>query len=1159
VVDDTVEIIVEADQSGYTAGDDTRINDAGIDGFNLTFEDLGDGTYLFVYTVSDQDGSVSRGDLAINIVLVDSYGNDNSPGFTDLDPNNVTIHTFRPSAAISGTTGICYGDSTLITVNLGGMSPWNIVLSDGTNSELVGPIQESPYEFWVSPEVTTNYYIPRVDDSTGNTNNGIGRAEITVNPLPVVAILNLDAYYSIQSIPVVVEYLPVGTGGVFDGPGILPGEPVTFDPAVAGTENSPHNIIYTFTDQNTCTSADTALVNVVEASGSIEYESPVACFNDTSFIIVGSNTSGTTGVFRLDPPEYDTALTNLGDNLAKLDATILALEGDLNVTVIYTYLDVSGFSFEIDRPLLIEHLEDAVLSDPADGSEYCADLPAVPLSGSYGVQAVYGGTGVTGNDTSGYLFDPSLAIPGSNRITYYYTSANSCLVGDSIELVVYDAPVADFNIEDICIPETGGTVSFINLSRTQYGDEPVTEVHEASWNWNFGDIESGASNFSTQRDPEHFYEDQGTWNVTLRVSIAQGCDDTISKDIVLHANPAADFTWNSNCITPDPITLEGNETLFNDDFVTDRKWHYIIGIDTTPAPDTAKVQEYDFGIHGLHKVYYRVESNYGCVNSIEKEILFSPTIKLIVDEEAISYYQDFEGNIDGWSKDAGDPGQNSWSFEPVSGAVFPYIAASGQRAWYTDLPRPEVLENSWVLSPCFNFQEYYRPMVALDIKGSLDRDLDGAVLQYTADNGKTWTNVGMPDDGGQNWYNSNRIIDGPGGQGIGWTGYIEFETDETWRHSAHALDMLTGAREIRFRIAYGSAGEDTPGISDYGFAFDNFSITRRKRLTLLEHFSNANSSLSPDADLLVRELCNSLPADVIDVQYHSDYPSADMMYTDNPTVSSTRGIFYGNSVVPYAILDGGLDDMHIGAERRYDFDERSPSVADIHSRSLTPPDFEIEISNYEVGQFDLKYRIGITALKGLPARERTLYTLVVEDSITGTDYEGTNGQTLFRYVARKLLPDAGGTPLTKSWTEGESLPVNVEWNPIASWIDKGKMVIIAFIQDDNTRDILQAATTNEYDPSTGTGKSSARAERKVLLYPNPAGDNINVFFEPRPVNALKLMIYNTSGRLVLSERVAEDQMIQTLELDRLSDGVYIMELRNERNGTLYHRTRFFHY
>ena len=94
---------------------------------------------------------------------------------------------------------------------------------------------------------------------------------------------------------------------------------------------------------------------------------------------------------------------------------------------------------------------------------------------------------------------------------------------------------------------------------------------------------------------------------------------------------------------------------------------------------------------------------------------------------------------------------------------------------------------------------------------------------------------------------------------------------------------------------------------------------------------------------------------------------------------------------------------------------------------------------------------------------------------------------------------------------------------------------------------------------TGTPDRLNVQRGRILLYPNPAGDYMNIRFEESPDEALDLKIYNMSGRMVLYERVAEGEVLRTVELSSIPDGLYILELRSERNGSLYQRAKFFHY
>ena len=85
-----------------------------------------------------------------------------------------------PTAVITGTTSICSGSSTDLTVTLTGTAPWTLVYS-GSNSPIT--INSSPYTISVSPNSTTSYTLTSLSDAncTAAAGNLSGTATVTVN------------------------------------------------------------------------------------------------------------------------------------------------------------------------------------------------------------------------------------------------------------------------------------------------------------------------------------------------------------------------------------------------------------------------------------------------------------------------------------------------------------------------------------------------------------------------------------------------------------------------------------------------------------------------------------------------------------------------------------------------------------------------------------------------------------------------------------------------------------------------------------------------------------------------------------------------------------------------------------------------------------------
>jgi len=1137
-VGETIVIVVDADQPGYRNLDsETWINGVYVEPPHLTFAYLGGNSYVYSYTVQEEDGLVARGELAINIVLQDAapFSNTSLP-FTALDPNNVQIVTNRPSAIISGSAEICNGESTPITVALGGTAPWTMDIFDGT-ATVEHTSTGSPYTFLVNPEVSTVYTVTRVVDGTGNDNTGTGEASITMPDLPPARILNLQGRYDVLSTPVVLQYTP--SGGSFTGPGIS-SLPWTFDPEAAGVSpaGSPHVIEYTYRDAGTgCTRSDTREVIVVSESGFIALEREVACFNETDFMITGDNVAGTTGSFNVQQSLPAGAFTDQGNNSAILRPSLINMSANMDLIIEYTFEDQSGSFITIPDTLTIEYLEDAQIFIP--DVQFCQNEDRIPLTGNYGIGSIFTspGGGVVVDSLGSYQFDPAIASLDTNLLLYEYTSPNQCMVNTSVEVIVSDAPDAGFAVEEPCIPLDGGLVRFEN--RSDIGQSVV-------WRWDFGDPSSGeTNNRSALENPTHHYDDTGSYTVSLRVSIGLCVDEEV-KTIDIYPGPVADFSWNSSCLTTAPVLMTGQESTYHPDTVSNWIWKIdTAGTEIFSSDTSGRQLSYDFPSVGTYNVRYEVLTGYGCSDTIRKTISLIPT-HILAQE---SYLESFEDEGHGWTSEAFGQSHNSWTFNEINPDEFPVDTASGTHAWYTDRPDAPTSENSWVLSPCFSFTDFNRPMVSLDIKRSLHRNRDGASLQYTVDNGLNWGNVGDVNDGGIEWYNSTSITPPVGGLNTGWTGGLSDEEDQHWYEAVHDLDEMAGKPEVRFRVAFGSLDDERTESND-GFAFDNFRISQRTRLSVLEYFTNANNSDCVDSDTVIMKIMNEVASDVIDIQYHARGDLPDRFFSDNQVPANSRGTVYGLTGIPYAVLDGNFV--------TYDFSgiKKTPNVEDIRLRSLKDPDFELTIIATQYTP-KLEFSIEIKALRDLPRRERTLYAIVLQRKVDDPAYVGTNGITVFRHVARKMLPGAAGTYLgSREWSKDETESTNFPYEPTFFSTAKDSITIVVFMQDDETGEILQAATNPQYVVSTSDDLATPS---QVFVFPNPARDLVNVYFEESPTEEMQFTLYDLSGKMVITDVINPWQQQFTRTLDDVEQGMYIVEISTRDKRKVLYRDKLLTY
>ncbi|MFC2112794.1 T9SS type A sorting domain-containing protein [Bacteroidota bacterium] len=1149
IIGGEVTLYILADESGYLLADDSEVN--GVKGDEgLIFQQVSGAQYEVKYMVEENDPVVAAGNLKAKIILQDGAGN---RSLTDsiIDGNDVTVLTKRPTAFLTGNDEICINDTATLYITLSGTPPWTVRYHDANNTYFIRGIDSANYILELDPQTSKNYTIDSVWDGTGNYNLGVGNSLVVVNPLPIVSISDeLDDVYSIDEDAVDLEGSPIG--GAFYGPGVVT-QTSKFKPDVAGlTEGiDPHKIRYEYIDDKGCFNADTHEIQVVEDSVQFFWlDSPdgvitTACYLDKSFRLKAINTAGTEGTFSIEsstttPPSG--FMVKSGVDTVTFNPSLFDWSGGDRVEefiIQYAYLDNDGVALSRDITLRIHYFEPVEILSDLDGSEYCSNVSVEPITGNKKTGEFKGPGVIDLVDYDGEFY-PSDADTGINWIYYIFTSEYECEQRDSAMVIVHEAPDPEFEYTDSCILSEGGLISFMNTTDT-LGLNGTLE-----WEWVYGDIASGEDNrdvFSTMDNGSHFYPGAGRRTVALTATVQEtGCTsfESVTKD--LGNTPKVTIDWNTECFTGNPITFTG--TSLTED--GDRTFRWKV---TDLAGTVIKIAEgndlitldYPFLTRDIYSVEFTAITENNCFASIADTIYLRQYIRNITDKAP--YSENFDGSATGWFSFGQETSpQNSWTLNTVNASDFPYdLPAGSTKAWYTDLVRKDTFEQSFVSSPCFDFSNMRRPMISFDRKISSDRDRDGAVLQYTIDDGKNWNNIGAVNDGSIEWYNTFRIQNGPGGQGEGWTGGFIFDPSEKWKQSRHDLDILIGKPRVQFRIAYGSAGASV--VENEGFAFDNIWIGERSRIVLIEHFTNSADAFSNDANKEVNDLVKHNPLDIIDIQYHAELgeDDVDKMNKDNPAPASARSLFYATQEVPYALIDGGLlKDM------AYDFDLQSVpfDTLDLFTRALVDPSFEILLDvKDETNALDIT--IDLKALESLPEAEYIVYTVIIERLINDESYRGVRPtDTEFENVVRAMAPNAAGTSLLRSWSPGDKEKISLKWNISDKILNEELLSIVVFVQGAENHQVYQTASNDPElvgDPVIISVRDYMKSnELSLLVYPNPARNEAFLVFDEALTEKMEIQLYSHTGSLVRNALIPAGTETYRMDVSGIEQGVYFI-------------------
>lgn len=1103
----------------------SHVNFVPVSSPRVSFRHISGLVYELSYTVGAGDNGVRAGEMSFNLEMQDLAGN-RSHSNIPLENNDISIGTGSPTATITGGGSICAGDSLAVYLYMTGESPWEVVVQNRQGIYDSVFADHSPYTLWIKSEEANTFTVSSVRDGRGTAGNTFGSAVLGVyQNTPVEILLDQGTYLSSDP---GVELRASLEPGVFAGKGVSGGY---FYPSVAGTEKSPHSISYHYRNDFGCSTYDTVLINVVEGSGSVVLLSggdtvSILCDDSGSYRIQAENENGFPGSFRLVVTNTGTEVPghisdeDPGDNRALFSPG--GLKGGYDI--LYDF-EIDGVPLTASTYVKLEQVEAITIVEGPEGL-VCKNEAPFELRGNLDnadplAQWSFSGRGVSGDMYSGFQFDPSGTDvePGLQEITYEYISEGGCRAGTGHEFTVGYVPELDFGISTACIDSEGGEIAFDNTSSGKNSVE--------TWSWDFGDYASGSDNYSNQENPVHFYSGPGLKSINLTASTTEGCITYVKLDTLLSDNPDVDFTWASDCHTTDSEVVFINTSDAAYSSLDTLIWNFRNGgggmpgiVGASPGEDSIRIP---LTLTGSYSVELYVRNVGGCDASLEKTFNYQPT-RVISGNGLHERFDDSDG--DWMPASSSEPGNWVWGTPDFRG----YSGDSSDRAWYTDLPVSEAgfEEHSWIVSPCYDFSALDRPMIRVDIMKSFLPGISGAVLQYQDKVDEGWKTIGLLDEG-MGWYNSPSILFRPGGSAYGW-GTDDHDPDTAWISAVHDLDFLAGRKNIKLRFAIGTHGEKD-GLNQ-GLAVNDLHLMNRSRKAVLEHFTNADDAASRVADDRVDAFYASHKMDVIDLQYHLNYPGPDPMNENNPAPASTRAGILGVGQVPFAVMNGVRSSLY-----RYDFSSPDHYPAEEYlMKAVMGEEISFHMGMGILwGKNSMEVTVQVQCATDYYARMLQLYVVVIESELSA--YTGGNGDTSFRNVVLDMLPSPAGKLLGGDWWKGKVEERTYGWDYADYVEDLSDLGVVAFIQDRETGEILQA-TTGHMESGVGF-REEVREDPVMRVWPNPAGsDWIRVSIGEEAGIRGRLVLLDLSGRILKEWQVDQGKSEYTLDIQDLESGYY---------------------
>jgi len=368
-------------------------------------------------------------------------------------------------------------------------------------------------------------------------------------------------------------------------------------------------------------------------------------------------------------------------------------------------------------------------------------------------------------------------------------------------------------------------------------------------------------------------------------------------------------------------------------------------------------------------------------------------------------------------------------------------AASGTRCWVTgglNGGSYNDTENSWLQSPCFDFSSLTNPEIRLSIFWETELQYDGANLQYSIDEGASWTVLGSEASNttclGTNWYNYSPVQflgDRPG-----WSGNIQAsgggcrggQGSGQWITARHTLSMLAGRPKVLFRFGFGS-GRICNAFD--GFAVDNIEIREAAPNSASFAYncgaSRSISFTSTASDCAAAYSWNfgdpsSGASNTSSNANPSHVFSAPGNYRVSLAVSFLSGapVVYEDDVTVFDASARALNTIRCNGEQTGSaiVEVEPASTSYTYSWSTSPPQTTATAVNLGAGNYSVQVTgPGAGCVLTVPVQITEPPALSVNTTVTNERCGGGNGKI------EAIV--TGGTPVyTYTWSNGAGLPVN---------------------------------------------------------------------------------------------------------------------------------------
>lgn len=499
--------------------------------------------------INTQNANVTPASTTTYTLTVTSAG-----GCTDADQVVITVNPM-PTVDAGNGLSVCKGSSV------------NLAASTGAGNYLWVPGNLNTSSITVTPSVTTTYTVT-VSDAIGCSGNDT--VTVVVNPIPVASFNN-------------------------SGPVCL-GNAINFTDASAVTTGSISGWSWSFDNGQNSAQQNPSMTYAGSGTFNVELivTSNAGC-KDTTLNVVRVNALpiANAGNNASICPGFNTTLSGAGGSQYVWNPGNLLSQ---NITV--SPASTTTYTLEVTDPngCRSTDLVDVVVNP-------------VPIAYAGTDQDICIGESTTlfASGGSSYLWTPgnvnasSMNVSPNASVTYNVLVTNTfgCQANDQVLVNVNPLPVASFT-------SSGAVCQFNNVTFTDHSTAGTGTV--TSWAWDFGNNVS-----SSAQNPVVPYNTPGNYTVSMIVTSAAGCKDTVTQPLNIWAKPVASYSQTDVCFG-NPISFSNASSISD---ATPLAYSWNLGDNTLSSNATPTHQ---YSSYGSYQASLLVTSVHGCVDSVSRTV-----------------------------------------------------------------------------------------------------------------------------------------------------------------------------------------------------------------------------------------------------------------------------------------------------------------------------------------------------------------------------------------------------------------------------------------------------------------------------------------------------------------------------------------------------------